>query len=100
MTSSVVCVAVGNKMKALGQVLLPPRPSVTAFNINNAQNVGQLTVDLLFFIKVSAKFRQMCFSPKKPAPIMILIQCRCSIFLGCDQVRESYQENWNIADKD
>ena len=48
MTSSVVCVAVGNKMKALGQVLLPPRPSVTAFNINNAQNVGQLTVDLLF----------------------------------------------------
>ena len=65
MTSSVVCVAVGNKMKALGQVLLPPRPSVTAFNINNAQNVGQLTVDLLFFIKVSAKFRNMCFSPKK-----------------------------------
>ena len=30
---------------------------------------------------------------------MILIQCRCSIFLGCDQVRESYQENWNIAVK-
>ena len=64
MTSSVVCVAVGNKMKALGQVLLPPRPSVTAFNINNAQNVGQLTVDLLFYKSICQISANVFFSQK------------------------------------